>query len=216
MRSLLIATVTLACILSTTIERASAQSTTGEAPSTPPDVAPAKLENGDIVDMVKAGLPDDVIIAKIQGSTCNFDTSPSSLASLKSAQVSNGVILAIVKKSNPSTASEERANSSGPSRAAAATVVPDPPKQNASANPRGCMAVKPTGSHAFRNVMLFGVAGAFISHMQYQVVDAVDYPAKIGQKYHGNDLQTIQGSGTKVVLLDKHYSADELHMACHQ
>jgi hypothetical protein len=77
------------------------------------------------------------------------------------------------------------------------------------------MAVSPIGSHAFRNVMLLGVAGAFISHMQYQVVDAVDYPAKVGQKYHGNDLQTIQGSGTKVVLLAKHYTAEDLHMACH-
>jgi hypothetical protein len=215
MKSLLVFAVTLAVILSATIERASAQSITGETPSTPSHVAPAKLENGDIVDMVKAGLPDDVIIAKIQGSTCNFDTSSSALASLKSAQVSNGVILAVVKKSNPSTASEERANSSAPSSAAAATVMPDPPKATASTISKGCMAVKPIGSHAFRNVMLFGVAGAFISHMQYQVVDAVDYPAKIGQKYHGNDLQTIQGSGTKVVLLDKHYSADELHMACH-
>jgi hypothetical protein len=62
--------------------------------------------------------------------------------------------------------------------------------------------------------MLIGVAGALISHQQYQVIDAVNYPAKIGQKYHGNDLQTISSSGTRVAILDKHYSTDELHRAC--
>jgi hypothetical protein len=80
---------------------------------------------------------------------------------------------------------------------------------------RGCLAVKPIGSHAFRNVMLFGVAGALVSKQQYQIVDLVEYPARIGQKFHGNDLQTIQSSGTKVVILDKHYSAEDLHKACH-
>jgi hypothetical protein len=80
---------------------------------------------------------------------------------------------------------------------------------------KGCLAVKPIGSHAFRNVMLFGVAGALVSKHQYQVVDAIDYPARIGQKFHGNDLQTIQSSGTRVVILDKHYTADDLHRACH-
>jgi hypothetical protein len=79
---------------------------------------------------------------------------------------------------------------------------------------RSCLAVTPIGSHAFRNIMLIGVAGALISHQQYQVVDAVNYPAKIGQKYHGNDLQTISTGGTKVAILDKHYTTDELHRAC--
>lgn len=81
---------------------------------------------------------------------------------------------------------------------------------------RSCLAVKPIGSHAFRNIMLAGVAGALISHQQYQVVDAVGYPAAVGQKFHGNDLQTISSGGTKVAILDKHYTADDLHKACQQ
>jgi hypothetical protein len=63
--------------------------------------------------------------------------------------------------------------------------------------------------------MLLGAAGAFISKHQYKVVDVVDYPARVGQKYHGDDLHTLQGNGTKVVLLPKKYTQDELRKACH-
>jgi hypothetical protein len=81
---------------------------------------------------------------------------------------------------------------------------------------KGCIAVKDVGSHAFRNIMLAGVAGALISKKQYEVVDVVSYPAKVGQKFHGNDLQTIQTGGTRIVILDKKYSGEELMKACHQ
>ncbi len=213
MKGLIVAAVALAGLLSFTSERANAQASTGEPSS---HVLPAKLENSDVLDMVKAGLPEEVILAKIQGSACNFDTSPAALATLKSAQVPNAVILAVVKKSNQTNSGEERDTSSTSSRPGTPSSAAEPAKASAQQPAKGCMAVSPIGSHAFRNVMLLGVAGAFISHMQYQVVDAVDYPAKVGQKFHGNDLQTIQGSGTKVVLLAKHYSAEDLHMACHQ
>lgn len=78
----------------------------------------------------------------------------------------------------------------------------------------GCIAVKSVGSHAFRNIMLGGIAGALISKQQYQVVDAIDYPAHEGQKFHGNDLQAIEASGTRVVILDKHYTGEDLRKAC--
>lgn len=55
------------------------------------------LTNADIVLMVKTRLSPDIIIAKIQGSKCNFDTSPAALERLKSAGVPNDVILAMVK-----------------------------------------------------------------------------------------------------------------------
>ena len=79
----------------------------------------------------------------------------------------------------------------------------------------GCLAVKPIGSHAFRNIMLAGVAGALISKQQYQVVDVVDYPSHVGTKFHGNDLQTISSNGTKVVILDKKYKEEDVQKACH-
>jgi hypothetical protein len=93
-------------------------------------------------------------------------------------------------------------------------LQPQPSGQLAQSEPKTCLAVRPVGSHAFRNVMLFGVAGALMSKQQYEVVDAVEYPARVRQKFHGNDLQTIQSSGTKVVILDKNYTTGELHMAC--
>jgi hypothetical protein len=95
-----------------------------------------------------------------------------------------------------------------PQPAAPATATPLP------IGSKGCLAVFDAGSHAFRNIMLGGLAGALVSKKQYKVADAVDYPAKIGQKFHGNDLQTLQQGGTRIVILDKKYSADELHKAC--
>ena len=91
----------------------------------------------------------------------------------------------------------------------------EPPTTQPVSPSKGCLAVTDAGSHAFRNIMLGGIAGALISKKQYKVVDAVEYPAQIGQKFHGNDLQTLQNGGTRIVILDKKYSADELHKACH-
>jgi hypothetical protein len=213
MKNLLMGGASLLAMLSLNTRPAAAQASMSEAI---PHAAPTKLENADIVDMVKAGLPEEIIIAKVQGTPGNFDTSPTALTALKTSQVPNAVILAMVKKSSPTNNNEERSATSPSANKGTTSLGADPRKSATQQLVRGCMAVKPIGSHAFRNVVLFGVAGALISHAQYQVVDAVDYPAKIGQKYHGNDLQTIEGNGTRVVLLDKRYSADELHMACRQ
>jgi hypothetical protein len=94
---------------------------------------------------------------------------------------------------------------------------PFQPQQSSQSNQppsKGCIAVKSIGSHAFRNIMLAGVAGALISKQQYQVVDAAAYPAQIGQKFHGDTLQALGSSGTRVVILDKKYTAADLNNAC--
>lgn len=54
------------------------------------------LTNKDVVDMVKAGLTAEVVIAKIKSSGKNFDTSPAALADLKAANVPDEVIFAMV------------------------------------------------------------------------------------------------------------------------
>ena len=95
-----------------------------------------------------------------------------------------------------------------------AAKAPAEAASNAAVGSKGCLAVVDSGSHAFRNILLGGVAGAIVSKKQYKVVDAKDYPAHIGQKFHGNDLQTIQTSGTRIVILDKKYTPDDLHTAC--
>jgi hypothetical protein len=54
------------------------------------------LQNQDVIKMVKAGLDDALIIAKISGSKCQFDTSTDALIQLKSSGVSAAVLKAIV------------------------------------------------------------------------------------------------------------------------
>jgi hypothetical protein len=67
----------------------------------PASSAPS-LTNKDIVGMLKAGLTSDVVIAKIRSSPNLFDTSPAALAELKTANVPDAVILAMVNGPVPS------------------------------------------------------------------------------------------------------------------
>ena len=64
------------------------------------------LTNKDVLDMMKAGLAPDIIVAKIKSSQTNFDTSPGALAELKAANVPDSVILAMVKGSSPAASTE--------------------------------------------------------------------------------------------------------------
>ena len=61
----------------------------------------SELTNQDVLEMSKAGLASDVIVAKIQASATKFETSPSSLAELKAAGLSDAVIMAMVKAGDP-------------------------------------------------------------------------------------------------------------------
>ena len=54
------------------------------------------LQNKDVIKMVKAGLDDTLIIAKISSSKCQFNTSTDSLIELKQSGVSAAVLKAIV------------------------------------------------------------------------------------------------------------------------
>ncbi|HEV2178277.1 MAG TPA: hypothetical protein VGW33_13920 [Terriglobia bacterium] len=85
--------------------------------------------------MVKNGLGEDIVVAKIQASPCDFDTSPTALSDLKAAGVSNGVILAMVKAHAPSKTTDRAA----PPTLHAAAQPPAPSEAVASApsNPNG-------------------------------------------------------------------------------
>jgi hypothetical protein len=93
-----------------------AQSQEPNAAKPQPIVTP--LTNTDILEMLKAGLAADIIVAKIKSSPMNFDTSPAALAELKAANVPDAVILAMV---NGPTASATGAGTS----ADGAANVPD-------------------------------------------------------------------------------------------
>ena len=62
-----------------------------------PRVASTPLMNKDVIDMLKAGVTPDVVVAKINSAETKFDTSPAALAELKAANVPDHVILAMVK-----------------------------------------------------------------------------------------------------------------------
>jgi hypothetical protein len=68
-----------------------------------PESAPKPLTNADVVDMLKAGLSQEIVIAKINASACEFDTSPGALKVLKTANVPDAVILAMVQGHGGST-----------------------------------------------------------------------------------------------------------------
>ena len=59
------------------------------------------LTNKDVLDMIKTGLSTDIILAKIKISQTSFDTSPAALTELKTANVPEAVILAMVKGPSP-------------------------------------------------------------------------------------------------------------------
>ena len=50
------------------------------------------LTNADIVKMVKAGLPESIIVREIQASRTNFGTSPTSLIELKKQGASEKIL----------------------------------------------------------------------------------------------------------------------------
>ena len=66
-----------------------------------PQAGSAALTNQDILDILKMGLTQEVVIAKIKGSASNFDTSTKGLQELKAAGVSDAVILAMVQAEVP-------------------------------------------------------------------------------------------------------------------
>lgn len=63
---------------------------------------PTALTNQDIITMLKAGLPPDVVIAKIKATHGEFDTSPGVLEELKSRGVPDAVIVAMIQASTTS------------------------------------------------------------------------------------------------------------------
>ena len=69
----------------------------------PTQTKPAELTNKDVVDMVKAGLASEIIVAKIKSSPAKFDTSPEALSQLRSSGVPDPVILAMVQGSQNNT-----------------------------------------------------------------------------------------------------------------
>jgi hypothetical protein len=55
------------------------------------------FSNDDVIKLVRAKLPDSIVIKKIKSSACDFDTSPDALIKLKGAGVSDAVLQVMVE-----------------------------------------------------------------------------------------------------------------------
>lgn len=71
------------------------------------------LTNDDVLQMLKAGLPADVITAKIKNTGGTFDTSPSALKALKDAGASDAILLAVVNAAPAADSGEKAAPAEG-------------------------------------------------------------------------------------------------------
>jgi hypothetical protein len=76
---------------------ASAASVRQSAPPPAASTAPVALGNAEVLDLLKAGLGPDLVVAKIRQSKTAFDTSPTALKALKEAKVPDAVILAMIE-----------------------------------------------------------------------------------------------------------------------
>src|SRR5688572_30148925 len=60
----------------------------------------APVANKEVLEMLKAGMSPDVVLANIKTSICQFDTSPSALVMLKEAGVPDAVLLEMIRHPN--------------------------------------------------------------------------------------------------------------------
>jgi hypothetical protein len=91
--------------------------------------APKPLTNEDVVTMVQAGLPTDIVIEKIKTTKTSFDTSTDALVTLKKAGVGSDIIRVMV---NPAAESKPGATASPWTNANAPAPCQVPPGGTAS------------------------------------------------------------------------------------
>src|SRR5215469_3948575 len=83
------------------------------------------LTNADVLQMVKAGLSESVVVATIKANPGNYDMSPDQLIALKNAGVTQAEMDAIVAVANGGTAAATPANA-GTSTGSAAVAAAAP------------------------------------------------------------------------------------------
>jgi hypothetical protein len=122
------------------------------------------LNNDAVIKMVKAGLPDSVVVASVQSSPGGYDTSPDALIALKRAGVDDAVLAAVVTKNSGAAAPA----------APAAPANPDDPNAPHEA---GIYIYDPAAAHKMTelepSVYSQGkTGGAFASAYTYGIVKA--------------------------------------------
>jgi len=61
--------------------------------------AAEQLTNASVINMIKIGLNEEIIITKIKSSVCDFDTSDKALLDLQSNGISMNIIKTMIEKS---------------------------------------------------------------------------------------------------------------------
>ena len=142
------------------------------------------LSNGDISEMIKAGLQPDIVTAKIKSSPCKFDTSPTALEKLKTDGVPSSVILAMVQAS---TVNQETGNA-GP-----------------------CVILKRMGpaDQVTSHLYSFGIRGKQFQYIEGDLPKGVKFHGRLTD----NDVRNIEKHGGKVSVVDAHYTEQELQDA---
>jgi len=80
------------------------------------------LTNDSVVQMIKAGLPESVVIAKIRSTATKFDLKTESLVNLKKAGVSDKVLEAMMAPGSPATGTQAAAPAAAPPAAATGSL----------------------------------------------------------------------------------------------
>ena len=197
------------------------------APSVAPSI-PARLTNKDVLDLYRAGLPEEVLVAKIKssasGAGTDFDTSPNQLKALKATGLGDGVILAMVEApvNQPQVSATSSANPSAAEKAkpVSSTAAPlSAPKQQSQQGgvQRPCIILKRMGpaDEITSHLYSFGIRGK-----QFQSVEGT---LPQGISFHGrltdHDVRTIENKGGKVVIIEPKYNTQDLDHArqeCHE
>jgi len=171
--------------------------------------------------MNKAGLPAEVLVAKIKSSQCNFDTSPASLQSLKAAGLGDSVILAMVEapvglpQTHAVAVDTSRIDDVKPASPIAA--APSAPKElNQSADIPYCVIVKRMGpaDEVTSHLYSFGIRGKQFQYVEGQSPKGVSFHGRLTD----HDVRAIENKGGKVVVIEPKYTTADLDHArqeCH-
>lgn len=87
--------------------------------------AVTRLRNQDVLEMLKAGLSVEVVVAKINISSCDFDTSSVALQQLKAAGVPDQVVLAMLRAAGRALEAQDASVKANARPVAVEVRVPD-------------------------------------------------------------------------------------------
>jgi hypothetical protein len=193
----------------------STDSTTTSAQPPVSHPAPGVLTNIDILELSKSGFSPDILVAKIKSSSCNFDTSPAALRSLKAANLGDKVILAMVEaREGQPDAKAPIAETAATGANTSAANTPGPEAVETRPNPSAtspCVILKRMGpaDQITSHMYAFGIRGK-----QFQFVEG-ELPK--GATFHGrltdHDVRTIQEKGGRFFMLEPKYSVADLEEA---